>query len=263
MVQSNAGKVTAKDETVSQLLKWMPWLGFVIVTLPVPIVFLVFFLTATATDSAALFLLLSVLSLGLGALLGILLVILLFLYRKRWLRRLRDRLAADGITADEVAWFSPELTSAERKALGEIKAQNRLLADAYLETLASRLTATRIRARASKELLRVERRINQARQISGVDTKQLVEDLMNDRERYAHLKTEASTRLAEAKARLQTIEAAASRSLNEVETDQMLRRLSAAQEQLPLVMEMARLEQDALRESRLELEQGKTEPLAE
>jgi hypothetical protein len=263
MVQSNAGKITAKDETVSQVLKWTPWLAFVLVSIPLPVVFLVLFLTAAATDSAAVFLLLSVLSLGLGALLGLLIVIILYFYRKRWLRRLRDRLAADGITANEVAWFSGELTSAERKALKEIQAQNRLLADAYLETLASRLTATRIRSRANKELLRVERRINQARQLSGVNTEQLVNDLMSDRERYAHLKSEASSRLAEAKARLQTIEAAASRSLNETETDQMLRRLSAAQEQLPLVMEMAKLEEDALRESRLEIEQGAKESLVE
>ncbi len=248
---------------MAKILKWMPWVTFLLVSIPLPVIFLVLFLTATATDSAAVFLLLSVLSLGLGALVGLLIVILLFLYRRRWLRRLRDRLAADGITANEVAWFRSELTSAERKALEEIRGQNRLLADAYLETLASRLTATRIRSRANKELLRVERRINQARQLAGVNTEQLVNDLMSDRERYAHLKSEASTRLAEAKARLQTIEAAASRSLNEVETDQMLRRLSAAQEQLPLVMEMAKLEQDALRESRLQLEDGPKETLVE
>jgi len=34
----------------------------------------------------------------------------------------------------------------------------------------------------------------------------------------------------------------------------MLRRLSASQDQLPLVLEMAKLEQDALRESRREIE---------
>src|SRR5262245_5281437 len=112
MVQSNAGKITTRDETISQLLKWTPWLAFLLVSVPVPIVFLVLFLTATATDSAALFLLLSVLSLGFGALLGLVIVIILALYRKRWLRRLRDRLASDGITANEVPWFSGELTSA-------------------------------------------------------------------------------------------------------------------------------------------------------
>jgi hypothetical protein len=156
-------------------------------------------------------------------------------------------------------WFTPELSSAERKSLAEIQSQNRLLGDAYLETLAARLTASRIRKRAGQELLRVERRINQARMLAGVDTSELLSDLDRDRERYANLKSEANARLSEARVRLQTIEAAATRSLNETETEQMLRRLTAAQEQLPLVMEMAKLEQDALRESRLSIGEGKAE----
>jgi len=39
--------------------------------------------------------------------------------------------------------------------------------------------------------------------------------------------------------------------MNQVETELMLQRLSVAQEKLPLVLEMAKLEEDALRESRL------------
>jgi hypothetical protein len=44
------------------------------------------------------------------------------------------------------------------------------------------------------------------------------------------------------------IEASASRTLNQVEIDLMLRRLTNSQEHLPLSIEMARLEQEALRE---------------
>jgi hypothetical protein len=256
MIELKPGKLTAKDEFYAGILKWSPWLAFIILTLPIPLAFLLLFLTSAATDSAAVFLALSFLSFGIGALLGVLALVILFLYRRSWLRRLRDRLAADGITAAEVIWFAPELSSAERKALAEIQSQNRLLGDAYLETLAARLTATRIRKRAGQELLRVERRINQARMLAGVDTSELLSDLNRDRERYTNLKSEANARLTEARVRLQTIEAAATRSLNETETEQMLRRLTAAQEQLPLVMEMAKLEQDALRESRLSIGEG-------
>jgi hypothetical protein len=248
---SKTGKLTTRDETVLRVLKWTPWMAFPLLTLPLPIVFLLLFITATATDTAAVYLLLSLFSLGFGAVLGLLLVIILFFYRRSWLRRLRDRLAADGITATEVVWFTPELTSAERKALKEIQRENPLLADAYQETLASRLTASRIRQRAGQELLRIERRINQARLLSGVDTGALLGDLNADHKRFVQLKSEATGRLAEAKARLQTIEAATSRRLNEIETDLMLRRLSASQEQLPLVLEMAKLEQEALAEGRL------------
>lgn len=253
---SKSGKLTTRDVTVLRALKWSPWLAFALATLPLPIVFLLLFITATATDTAAVYLLLSVLSLGLGAILGLLIVITLYIYRRSWLRRLRDRLAADGITATEVEWFMPELTSAERKALDEIRSQNPLLADAYEETLAARLTATRIKQKAGLELLKIERRINRARLLSGAEATALLTDLDSDHDRFVQLKSEASGRLAEAKARLQTIEAAATRSLNQLETDQMLRRLSASQDQLPLVLEMAKLEQEALTEGKLAMQES-------
>ena len=252
----NEGKLTPRDEAIARVLRWAPWVSFLLLSLPLPIVFLLLFITATATESAALLLLLAFVSFGMGILAGLILLVFLAFYRRSWLRRLRDKLASDGITAAEVSWFTSELTSAERKALQEIRSQNPLLADAYLETLASRLTATRIRSRAQRELLKVERRINRARSLAGVDTAELLQGLNADRQRCAQVKNEANTRLLEAKARLQSIEAAASRSLNQLETDQMLRRLSAAQEQLPLVLEMAKLEEDALRESRKEIDAG-------
>lgn len=259
MGQLNEGKLTTRDETVSAVLRWSPWVAFVLLSLPLPLVFLFLFLTSVATDAAAVYLLLAFLSLGIGALLGLVIIILLALYRRNWLKRLRDRLAIDGITANEVPWFTSELTSAERAALRDIQQHNSLLADAYLETLATRLTATRIRSRATQELMRVERRLNRARSIGAVDTQDLLKDLQSDRDRYTQLKNEAASRLAEAQARLQKIEAAASRSMNQLETELMLQRLSAAQEKLPLALEMAKLEEDAMRESRLSIE-GDTHP---
>lgn len=236
---------------MAQLLTWVPWLSVVLVIIPLPIVFLLLFLTATATDSAAVYLLLSFVSLGLGLVVGLALVILLLLFRRRWRMRLRDRLAVDGITAGEVGWFETELSSEERKTWRELKANNPLLADAYCETLAARLTATRITARARGEILRVERQINRTRNLRGVDTSQLLNDLIADRERVDSLRQEAATRLSASKARLQTIEAAANRALSQSETELMLRRLVSSQEQFPLALEMAKLE----REARLELEQ--------
>jgi hypothetical protein len=157
-------------------------------------------------------------------------------------------LAADGITAAEVEWFTSELSSEERKIWGELKKKNPLLADAYCETLAARLTATRIIARARGETLKVERQINRTRSIQGVDTSSLLSDLLSDRQRSDALRKEATVRLAETKARLQTIEAAANRGLSQKETDLMLRRLAASQEHSPLALEMANLEEAALRE---------------
>ncbi len=248
-LQKTTGKLQTRDERMSQVLKWAPWLTLVVTSLPLPIVFLIMFLGAAATDSAAIYLLLSFVSLGLGLVVALVLFIMLFFYRARWLRRLRDRLAIDGITAAEVQWFTSELTSEERKIWGELQQQNPLLADAYCETLAARLTASRIIARARTTTLKIERQINRTRNLRGVDTSMLLADLIGDRQRSEELRKEATTRLAETKARLQTIEAAANRRLSQTETDLMLRRLEASQAQFPLALEMATLEEEALRES--------------
>jgi hypothetical protein len=256
MLEKLPGKLNARDERTFQLLSWAPWLSLVIVTLPLPIVFLILFFV-TAADSAAIYLLLSFVSMGLGLVVGLVVLILLMLYRRRWQSRLRDRLAVDGITATEVEWFTSELSSEERKTWAQLKQQNPLLADAYCETLATRLTATRIIARARGETLKAERQINRARSLSGVDTSSLLNDLHSDRQRSDALRKEATVRLAESKARLQAIEAAANRGLSQKETDSMLRRLAASQEHFPLVLEMDSMERAAL------LETGQSQTLVE
>lgn len=249
----DTGKLKDKDEMIAKLLKWLPWISFFLITLPAPIVFLALFFTAAATDTAAFYLVFAVASLGIGAVAGLLLVLTFYLYRRHWLTRLRNRLAEDGITAAEVPWFRSELTSAERKTLDEVQKHNPLLADAYSETLAARLTAARIISRARSERLKVERRINRARALVGADTTGLVNELQTDHQQLESLRNEATTRLAEAKARLQMIEATASRTLNQRETDLMLQRLQASQNQFPLALEMVRLEQQMLREAENEL----------
>jgi len=248
MLQTTTGKLTSRDEKIARLLSWTPWLSFVLVVVPLPIFFLLLFLSSTAPDAAAVYLLLSFVSTGLGLVVGLFVFILLLFYRRRWHRRLRDQLAADGITASEVTWFTSELSSEERTTWRELKEKNPLLADAYCETLAARLTATRIISRTRAEILRVERQRNRTRSIRGAGTASLLSDLLSDRQRFEDFRQEATVRLSDAKARLQTIEAAANRSLSKSETDLMLQRLTAAQEQFPLALEMASLEQEALQE---------------
>ena len=255
MSQIAKGKIEARDLRLAQLLKWVPWLSFFLFSLGAPLPLLFLYLRADSTETSAIFLLLALGALGLGVLLGALVLILFMVYRRRWYHRLRDRLASDGITASEVNWFTSELTSEERLNLSEIQKTNPLLADAYQETLASRLTATRIIARSKRELLRVTRRINNARALPEVDTSGLIADLEADRLQLEGLQKESTARLAESKARLQMIEAAASRSLSQTETDLMLSRLTAAQSQLPLTIEMAKLERQAAKEINLPLDQ--------
>jgi hypothetical protein len=243
------GKLSTKDATTARVLNFAPWIALLAVSIPAPLLFLILFLGATATDTAAVYLLLAGLSLTLGFALGVVIAAILLFYRRKWLSKLRDRLASDGITANEVVWFRSELTSAERAALREIEQSNPLLADAYRETLASRLTASRIIARSKRELLKVERRLNRARTLGTAESKTLQKDLSEDHDRVKHLLQQANEHLNHAKTRLQVIEATASRKLTEGETDLMMQRLGSAKDQLPLVLEIAQLEQQMLRET--------------
>jgi hypothetical protein len=244
------GKLSSKDVTRARVLKLAPWFAVLATSLPAPLVFLVLFLTAAATESAAVYLLLAGLSLTFGFALGVVIAAILLVYRRRWLSRLRDRLASDGITADEVVWFRSELTSAERAALAEIERSNPLLADAYRETLANRLTASRIISRTKREMLRVERQINRARTLHTPESAALQRELAADHERLQHLRQQATDHLGKAKTRLQMIEATSRRKLTEGETDLMMQRLGSSQDQLPLVLEIAKMEQQALLEAR-------------
>lgn len=253
MIQFTPGKLTARDEKVARFLNWLSWLSPLLVAFPVPLLFLILFITSLSTESALFYLFFAGITFGIGAIAALALFIFLRIYRQRWLKRLRDRLAADGITANELVWFTPELTSAEKKTLRETSVQNPLLGDAYRETLAARITASRIIARADQELVKVRSRIRRAQTLKGANTITLIKDLESDQLQLQRLKGEANGRLLETKARLQTIEAAASRSLNETETSSMLRRLTATQEHLPLVIEMQKLERETLHEAEREL----------
>src|SRR5215510_10087328 len=189
MVMSQSqGKLSGKDATTARLLKIAPWIALLAASLPAPLVFLVLFLTTTALDSAAVYLLLAGLSLTLGFALGVVIAVILLFYRRRWLSKLRDRLASDGITADEVVWFRSELTSAERASLAEIERSNPLLADAFRETLANRLTAARIISRTKREMLRVERQINRARTLRTPESASLLEELAADHDKLQQLR---------------------------------------------------------------------------
>jgi hypothetical protein len=104
----------------------------------------------------------------------------------------------------------------------------------------------------------VERRINRLALIQGADTDSLQKELRDDHAKLEKVKQETAARLAETQARMQMIEAAASRDLSHGQTYLMQQRLSAAQEHLPLAIEMAQIERRALEEAERDLQQGTT-----
>lgn len=246
------GKVSNNDRRKGALLKWAPWASLAVLTLVPPLFFVFFYFTAA--EDAAVYMLLAITSLLLGSASGLIVAIALLFYRRRWAGRLRERLATDGITASEVPWFVAELTSIERRALKQMQLESPLLADAYSETLAIRLNASRVIARAKRELVQVQQRKNRATRIQGADVSALLQDLQVDQARLEGIKREGQLSLSEAEARLQTIEAAASRGSGWAETNRMLQRLNEGHANVPIALESVRLEQkvreDAEREMR-------------
>lgn len=247
------GKLTPADRRAGRMWNAAPWGALTLITLLPPVVL---GLIAALFGGAPL-LLLAVVSLPVSFVVALIVAVVLLFFRRSWANTVRERLASDGITADELDWFRAQLTKNEKRALKSMEEQQPLLADAYRETLALRLNATRLTSNARRDLLLVERRINRARYLNAPDTKVLMEELNRDRARLEQLKQEGSARRAEAEARLQMIEAAASRGASWAETSFMLQRLDEGRKNIPLGLENERarqqLREDAERELRKEL----------
>jgi hypothetical protein len=238
-------RLTIKERTTHLFLQYAPWLAFLIIALPVPLYFLFRYFNAATGAEAGEFMLVAMSTLAGGAILGLIVVVLLFLYRRQWEKRLRNRLAADGVTGDELAWFESELTKSERRTLRDIGSRNLLLAEAYRDTLAARLTATRVAANAKREAIAVERRIQDTSRLQPAGRTTLEQDLRGDRERLARIEAEAAERQAQAEARLLMIEAAAGRDASDEATRIALQRLELSEAQVPYTLETARLEREA------------------
>lgn len=242
-------EVTAADRRKDFLTRVGAPLAPVLLALPLPIVFVALYALFGATTSAAAFyLFMALITGGAGFALGLIVMLLLFWYRAAWLKNLRERLAVDGIKTSEVRWFKRELTSHERRALRELDRSNRLLADAYRETLASRLTATRILNSSRDELLLVQRRQNKLKYLKSDNSAALQQELADDQKRLETVRSEADVLLTESKMRLEAIEAAARRGTQLAGNEQALRQLSERTQQLPLALEAARIEDEIRRE---------------
>ena len=252
-VEKREGRITSGERLTAWLLRWSPFLAFLVLALPLPAFFL--FRSFTAAENPGEYVVLALSSLGLFSVFGLVAAFLVVLYRRFWERRLRARLATDGVTADELSLFSSELTAAHRRTLREMEAQNPLLADAYRETLAARLTATRVLARARDDAALVERRMQSVSGLKAAGRAELEQDLMKDRERLGRVEREADEHAREMDARLQMIEAIASRDASQAETELALKRLGTVRDNRPLALDSVREGQQALEEIEQELRQ--------
>jgi uncharacterized membrane protein len=234
-------------------LRWSPLLVFLLVALPLPAYFLFRYFTVTENPGEEL--IVAFATLGIFAVFGLVAAFVAVMYRRFWERRLRERLASDGVTADELPLFESELSKEQRQALREMEARNPLLADAYRETLAARLTAARVLARAHTDAEQVERRLQSLSGLRAAGRAEVEGDLRKDRERLERIRREADEHAREMDARLQLIEAAASRDASQAETDLALTRLGIARDNRPFALDSARETQEALEEIEQELRQ--------
>lgn len=248
-----SSRLTPRERLTATLLRLAPWLAFLLSALPAPLYFLLRYFTTTVPEDVAVYMLLTLASLGVGVVVGLVAAFLFVLYRRRWEKRLREKLARDGVTAGELKWFASELKPDERRALKAMESQNLLLADAYRETLAARITASRVLDRTRRETEMVAARLERATQLQGSSRASLEKDLLADRERLARVTREAEEHHAEIETRLQTIEALASRGASEAETEQALLRLGTARQFEPLSLTSAQAEFQTREEVRQEL----------
>lgn len=166
----------------------------------------------------------------------------------RWKEETRERMAADGIKAEEVDWFRHELRPAEKRALRGISAQDALLADAYRETLASRLTASRIIKSSRKELNAAQKRQAKLRTLNSQRSNEFREQVQSDITRLAGINNDAKEMLVEAESRLQMIEAAAMRGGGLADSELALKKLTARTSELPIALEQAKIAEEIQRE---------------
>jgi hypothetical protein len=185
-----------------------------------------------------------------GLLVGLVISGTLLYRRSNWTREMRERIAADGIRAHEVDWFIHELKANEKRALKQIESRDLLLGDSYRETLASRLTATRIVKNSRRELALMERRKAKLRSLRSERSTEFISEVDRDVEKLKKVNVEAQQMLVEAEARLQMLEAASLRGGGLADSELALKRLNASSRELPLALEEAKLTE----EIRLELE---------
>lgn len=241
-------EITRKDLAKDKFLKIGAWsFPFLLSVIPAAIFFLLFLL-ASAPPVAAVWFFLTIVSLVGGFVLGLAVSGGLMFYRSRWLAQVRERLAVDGIKAQEVEWFKHELTAAERRSLQEIEAKNLLLGDAFRDSLAARLTATRIQKSAKQELALIKRRQGKLKYSKAENSAAFQEELQKDFEKLTEIQKEAEAMRVEAENRMHQIETAARHGSNFSETELALKKLSARTTELPLALESARMEEEIRKE---------------
>lgn len=222
--------------------------------IPAALTFLLTIFAAATTPAAAAIFFVGAIITVVGFILGLIISGVLMARRSSWIKEMRELIAANGIRAEEIEWFRHELKSNEKRALKSVEARDLLLGDAYRETLASRLTATRIVKTSKKELQLARRRQSSVKQLNSSRSEEFQAEIVKDIDKISRINDEARNMLAEAESRLQMIEAAATRQGGLASSELALKKLNARSTDLPLALEEAKMSQSVRLELEAELE---------
>lgn len=232
----------------------------ILTLLPAILTILAVLIASTGPPVAAVMLFAGLVLTVIGFLAGATISALLLKRRSDWTAEMRERIAADGIHANEIDWFRKELKSSEKRALKAVEARDLLLGDAYRDGLASRLTATRIVRSSKRELLLAKRRQNSLKQLRSANAENFRNDIIQDIQKISSVADQAKAMLLESEARLQMIEAAAMRGGMMADSELALKKLAARSAELPLALESARLTDDIRKELEADPELGLDTP---
>jgi hypothetical protein len=206
------------------------------------------FMTAGIPAIGLSIFLLSGLWLVIGFVLGLVMTAVFLRNRSRWKKELKERIVQTGIRTRHVELFRRELRSHEKRALKEIEERDPLLGDAYRETLASRLTSSKILKLTDLELADANRRKDRVKRISSSDARELIEEIENDIGRLWTVRRDAERLLADSELRLEKIEATSRRGTTLSDAESSLKNLSERSAQLPLALEAARMREEVMRD---------------
>lgn len=250
-------EITASDLAKGKKLKMGAIAAPLTLTvIPAAVTFLLMLLAASGPPVAFVILVVGVIATFVGLVAGMIIAGVLMQRRSVWTKEMRERIAADGIRAEEIGWFRKELRPNEKRALKAVEARDLLLGDAYRETLASRLTASRIVRSSQREMILARKRQNSVKQLRSARAEEFQSEIVKDLEKIGRINGDAKQMLAEAESRLQMIEAAASRGGTLADSELALKKLSARTAELPLALESAKMAE----EIRLELERESEPP---
>jgi hypothetical protein len=216
--------------------------------IPAIITLLLLLVAAGGPPVAAVILFFGIIATVLGVIIGSVISAVLLQRRASWTREMRERIASDGIRAEEIEWFRKEMKSSEKRALKAVESSDVLLGDAYRDALASRLTATRIVRSSRRELQLAKRRQGMLKQLKNAQAEDFREETARDIEKISSVAEQAKAMLIESEARLQMIEAAAARGGSIADSELALKRLGARSAELPLALESARMTDEVRRE---------------